>query len=151
MFKRINNQSGWSLLELMVITSILGVLAGIMTSSLQIYSDTAEYGKAEVAQRNALTAIEAGSTSIEGIALIDDWSGQFGEPLAGDLANALPGMVVPVDVQIHGIFVQCADGSSESHAVNFITYACGADQYLAWVKTCGGVISTLEHQATAHC
>ena len=66
MHARISSQSGFTLVELLVVMLILGLLAGIAIPSFLNQSDKADDAKAKATARAAQTAIEAYATENHG-------------------------------------------------------------------------------------
>ena len=135
---RLRDERGFTLIELLTVCTIIAVLGAISLTSYMIYADKAEYTKAESALRNARTALEAGLQNMEGREFgLGGVSGSHGEPLIGDMQEALPGMVVPDRVRLMVNRFNCGEEGRVADVV--IVWACTPGFSTSYVRTCQGV------------
>lgn len=129
-------EGGFTFIELLWVMAIVAILSAIGYVQFLSYSKNAEFTKAELDLKNARTALEAG---FDYVAANDVFglSGSHGEPLAGDLAAAMPGMNVTDRVMLRVSTFNCGDGVNY---MQFLTaYACEANLYTWWIRTCAGM------------
>lgn len=135
---KFSDQGGFTLVELLWACGVLSLLYGISISMYEVYKDKAETARARVTMHNTRTALEAGRQYLSPDEAIAGASGQHGEPLAGDLDRALPGLAVSDGVMINLNLIPCGPGTDVDHMEMISVYACNVDSYVWYVRTCGG-------------
>lgn len=130
------NQRGFTLIELLWVMAIIGILTALGFMNFIGYRQNAEFAKAEITMGDARTAAEAGYDFIVGKGFVFGASGSNGEPLAGDLLGAFPGLSVSDRVKIQASFFECG---IEGRVMSQITvYACEGGKGIWYLSTCGG-------------
>lgn len=133
-------EEGFTLVELFVSMAIVSILAAIAYTSFALYKENAEYSKAEVDIRNALTAAEVGDQdAVAGMSIGLTTSGKVGGPVVGALAAILPGMVTTEEVQLSASYSHCAGAGPFDVKHQIIAQPCKADRYTSYISFCGGI------------
>ena len=139
------NEGGFTLVELIIVTAIIGILSAIGTSSFLIYKSDAEFSKAESDLRNARTAIELGLQEAErtNTAVAFALSDANGGPVSGLLAQTLPGATISKGVELGAEVNPCTASAATGISQFVISRSCKAKRYKSWIKQCGGIEITL--------
>jgi prepilin-type N-terminal cleavage/methylation domain-containing protein len=128
------SEGGFSLIELLVSISIVGVLAALSLTAFYVYKNNAELARAQAALRNARLALEAGYDQVQAV---DAWTDPDGGPVPAALADMMPGFPPMHGVHLHASIINCGGGNQE-HMIMLWSYSCQADQLAWWIRTCGG-------------
>lgn len=133
------DERGFTMIELIMTSAIVAVLAAIAYTGFVIYKDEAEYSKAEHDLRNALTAIEVeDQESASGAVIGPAISGLSGGAVTGTLANILPGMATSKNIKLMAFYSNC-DGKGALSLKHFIvSISCKAQRYVSQTSFCGG-------------
>ncbi len=137
--------SGFSLIELLTITSLIGVLAFLSIVNYREYKTKALYSGAEILMKNARIAMEAGKIDVEGqMRLFRAWSTSQGMVTSGDGQTIAPGLN---NMKDYYIFVhydpRCNHGGCSESMV--MAKTCKGNQYLSWARAGDGTESLIEH------
>lgn len=136
-------EGGFTLIELIIVFSIIGILASMAVTAFYVYREDVEYAKVEADLRNArlaASAFEFEDDSLPaGFSVPLTFSATDGSPLAGNLATILPGGSVSPDVMLGASYDAC-DATSHPFDLNsrILSLPCRADRYAFYVKFCGG-------------
>ena len=129
------NQSGFTLVELLITTAIIGILGAIAITTFAEYKENALFSKAQSDLRNARTALEAGLDDLAGLGNMDESSVTTGGALAGNLATALPAMLTSDGVMLRLVLTDCGFGGKTM--VQMYSYACQPELVTWYLRTCG--------------
>ena len=132
---RLDDERGFTLIELLTVVMIIGSLSALAMTGFFVYKNEAYFARAQVTLHDARTALEAGYEDIVDLGALDLWSGSDGAALGGQLATMFPAMGVPVDTRMHAMQTPCGDGQNMEL---IIVYACTAERFTSWTRTCGG-------------
>lgn len=141
-------ESGFTLVELLVTVSIIGVLAQLSITSFYIYKGKAEFAKAASLYRNARTAEQAGTDDLgSSFTMSYTESTDSGGALAGLLAGLLPGITMPKDVIVGASVDSCSSGGGMDPNLVLVVKPCRGDgKHIEYVRLCNG-IDTLDFNA----
>lgn len=144
-------ESGFTLLELVVVMATLAALTYLSMNSFVVYRAQAAYSVAAAVLHNAHTAVEASATDSSHmpgpVAITQINPGQISD------ANArtyLPQLVIPVQVKFSATYdPACSNASCMSDFIE--VKHCLGKEYLQWMRFGDGVEMTLTHLAGAGC
>ena len=136
-YKTAATDNGFSMVELLIVMSIIGILSAIGITSWTMYMDNAEFSRVVKTVHDAKTALEDGVQNMSELGgFVAGWTGSHGESLKAPLDDALPGMAVPDGVKM---WVSRMDCNSEGRYMDNITViACKRGVAQWYVTTCGG-------------
>lgn len=143
-------EAGFTLIELFVVISVIGVLAAISLSSFKVYRASAQYSVADQTLGFAKRALEAGVVGQE-----DDIPavGLTSQSASGSIQNnqaseLLPGMLLPNNVELKVMHdPDCSGCTKDMLEVQH----CSAKQLARWVRFDDGVEVTLDKVAGGGC
>jgi prepilin-type N-terminal cleavage/methylation domain-containing protein len=128
-------EGGFTLIELLTVTMIIASLTLLAYTGFVVYKDNAYLAKAQMTLHDARTSLEAGIETVGAAGDLDGWSGSNGEDLVAPLVDMFPGLGIPSTVQVHATQTDC--GTGQNMYMIFV-YACKAEKYTSWIRTCGG-------------
>ena len=127
---------------------IIGILSATSLSAFSVYKQDAEYARAETTVRSAITAMTLGELEApEGFSMAYTSSETNGNPLIGELATMFPSAVVPNEIKLSGEWGDCEAGAIFDKRV--VAEPCKGAGYVAWIRTCGGIITYLRNLASS--
>jgi prepilin-type N-terminal cleavage/methylation domain-containing protein len=144
----LKNDSGFTLIELLTVIMIVASLAMMSITGFTLYKRNAQFAQAQVTMHSARTALEAGITDNQDSGTVSGWSASDGSDLVAPLSDLFPSIGVPKDVRMFGAQTDCGDGS---YMYSVIVYACKADKYTSWVRTCAGFEVANEGEVAGMC
>ena len=140
MSTRVNDESGFTLLELMVVTAVLGVLASMSLASFHKFKDSAFYSVSEQTLNTARTALEAGKVEIDSL---DNNSYSFYQTTPGPITSSrgqilAPGLVVPKDTRLFVYHNPNCDSGGWCLEDQVWLRNCKSSKYLYYLKYSNG-------------
>ncbi len=144
----LKDNSGFTLIELLTVVMILASLAMMSLTGMTIYKKNAHFAKAQVTMHSARTALEAGITDNQDAGTVSGWSASNGAPLAPPLSDLFPAIAVPDQVRMFGSQMDCGDGN---YMYSVIVYACTAEKFTSWLRTCAGFEVSNEGDVAGMC
>lgn len=135
MVSKKHNELGFTLVELLVTMSIIGILSGISIQSWNVYRDKAYNIAADELLHNARVALHAGRGNTDELATDFYWassdsSGQF---TAGDDVNIFaPGISVEPDTRLVVWFNGFCEAAMSSGACPINADCCIMESMMAW-------------------
>jgi len=145
------SEQGFTLIELMVVISIIAMLATLASTSFGVYKASAAYATAEMTVGHARGALEAGLSDQ------DSLPGAVGavQTSQGGIVNSaastlLPGMMVSNNVRIE---IQYDPNCTAANCQEVFLEArhCFGQQYVRWLRMGDGLEFYLAHQAGIGC
>jgi len=144
------SESGFSMIELLTVTAIIGVLAQISMTGFVVYRGKAEFAKADSLYRNARTAAAAGEDDLgNAFSLAYTESVDSGGDLVGGLASVFPALGTPKDVILGASVDSCAGASMDPNIVLVVKPCRGDGKHIEYVRLCNG-IETLDRRAAGN-
>ncbi len=142
----IEQESGFTLVELLTTCAILAVLSALSVSAFRVYSREAEYTKAEATLNYARKAIVVGEEDVPaGFNSAYVSSGVDGEPLEGVLAQMLPGASASPSVKLSARWLDCnGQGPFAEHQL-LVAQPCAGKKEVRWQSFCGGASVLLQN------
>lgn len=125
-----NKQSGFTLIETMMVVAIIGILSSVALPAYQQYSNRARFAEAVLATSVYRNAIIVGANANRFSAVTDMWEGTNGIPVEQVRSATAHGIHVH-DGQI--IVSWRADGSSLA-GINYTLTAQNATPPIRWVE-----------------
>ncbi len=143
--------SGFTLLELLVVMTMIGILSYLGLTSFYVYKSDAAYSVAESVLRNARVAVEASLNDIDNppaaVDLVQTASGKITNQSA---SQYLPGMQLPKNIKITVVYdPSCAEAGCQSDFLE--VRHCLGKEYLQWVRFGDGTEAQLNHLAGVGC
>ena len=144
-----SNDSGYSLVELMVSIVIVGVLASQGLSVFYVTKTKAEYVKAVWDMANAKKAFEDGIQYLpSGYISTLAYTTNTGGPVPPPLSTLLPGAATSPDVKLGAEFSDC-DPTAMGMKQYIESISCRANKKVIWFRLCNGVEVELDDVAAA--
>lgn len=137
---KLQREEGFTLIELIITTSMISILTALSWGAFWIYKDNSEYARAEVTYRNARTALEVGEQELpDGAAIAFQYTATTGGNVLPPLADFVPGASVPDDVRLGVMYRDC--GGMANMALNSLLVAepCQATKQVRWMRFCNGI------------
>ena len=131
----LGGEAGFSLIELLVASAIMGILAGLAVEAFSVYRDKSYYSISEQVLVQARTSLEAGLIDV---ADLDGWHSIWqntpGPPTTETGQRLAPGLVVPVDSIVY--VRHRSDCGNEEWCIEDYAYVrhCKADEYTYWYR-----------------
>lgn len=130
-----SNQDGFTLVELLAVIGTIGILAVMGMLSFSEYKKDAEYARAELTLRAAITALTLAELEVpDTFTLASTLSPYDGSPLTGSMATMFPGLTLPSQVRIGATWNACPTVTQKI----VIAIPCRGDRYTYYVQDCDG-------------
>ncbi len=138
-------EQGFTMIELLISISIIGILASLALTSFSIYRENAEYTKAESDLRNSRVAMEAGTQDISGaFSLALSYSGTAGGNVPAPLDSVMPQAVTSSDVRLGVAYDSCPVGAGAGAVEQYIiSSSCKGRKSVSWTRFCDGMEVTI--------
>lgn len=144
----LRGNEGFTLIELLTVIMIIASLAMMSLTGFTVYKKNAHFAQAQVTMHSARTALEAGITDNQDAGTLSGWSAIDGSALPAPLSDLFPAIAVPKDVRMFGSQTDCGNGN---YMYTVIVYACSAEKYTSWLRTCAGFEATNEGDVGGMC
>ena len=141
--QQLRNESGFTLVELLVTTAILVILCGIAFTGFSVYRAQAYERSSEQMMQQARTALEAGKQDSESfpaelMTVDQNSSGPLLDPTAQML---MPGLVLPEHFRVYATHdPTCTDAACMEDYI--ITRPCSIAKKVVYFRTFGGIEAT---------
>ena len=134
-------ERGFSLIELLIITAILGILGQLGLTAFWVYKDNAEYAVGQATLRNVRVNSEDGDLEAEpGTVVPLVFTTDAGGRVAGQLQEILPGAVTPEHLLLGASYDYCDSEDPPMQVKQLIVVKpCRSTRRLQLLKFCNGV------------
>ena len=135
-----NNDSGFTLVELLFVIVIMGILSGLSWGAFQIYKENAEYSRSQDTLHKAQTAMTAGELEVDpAFSLAYAESLPAGGALPVAMSDILPGAATPPNVILGAMYQSCAGAGPFDLKGLLVSRACRSEREVHWQVFCGGM------------
>lgn len=153
--KLLRSQDGFTFIELLVVTSVIGILAASSLQSYMEYLDNGYRARARIAMSDVRTSMEGAHVGQENVsAELSTSTNQPGLVTAGDGATLLPGFVNSKDLQLTASFSgPCDSGLAGDTCLleSATVHVCKVGYQLVFLRYKDGVSVDSESQGAPWC